>query len=478
MFAMKPALRLAVVSSLFAAAIAIFGACETDAVSRETQTVPPVVSPNQVEVKPEQLAAVWETYRILKRDYVDQTRVDAAKLSEAAIRGLTSGEPISVQASTEAPSGVPKELLPIWDTFQKVVLAKGDVSPGYLQGLNESAINAMLDTLDDPYTSYISPGDMEHTREAIHGSFEGIGAVIGLRDDKFTIVAPMKDSPAQRAGIQPGDVILKVDDEAIAGPDGKAIKDASGAAISLNEVVLKIRGPRGTRVKLEIIHESSPLTPVQIEVVRDRIQLLSVSLQMRPDKIALIEVSSFTDSTGDEFETALKQAREQGAAGIILDMRNNPGGLLTTTVDVASQFLDGGLVLYEIDGKGERTEWKVRGAGLARSIPTIVLVNAASASGAEVAAGALQDRGRAKLVGVQTYGKGSVNFVRELESGGAIYVTHALWYTPNGNQINLKGLAPDVEVKLTQADVQAGIDAQLDKALEMLKETAAAGNAG
>lgn len=441
---------------LFTAAVAMLAACNTSSISRGTEIASPIVRPSQVNVKPEDLSAVWETYRILKRDYVDQAKVDAVKLSEAAIKGMTSGESISIQPSTEAPSAVPRELLLIWDTFQKIARIKGDSSPEFLQGMNESAINAMLDSLDDPYTSYISPRNLSRAREEIHGKFEGIGAIVGIRNDKVTIIAPMKDSPAQRAGVQPGDVILKVNGEDI-------------SALTLNEVVLKIRGPKGTKVTLEVQHEGSA-SPVQLEVVRDSIQLVSVLLQMRPDKVAHIEVSSFSDSTGEEFKTALKQAKDQGAIGIILDMRNNPGGLLSTTVDVTSQFLDGGLVLYEIDSKGERTDWRVRGSALAVTIPTVVLVNAASASGAEVAAGALQDRGRAKLVGVQTFGKGSVNFVRDLEAGGAIYVTHALWYTPNGKQINLKGLTPDIQVRLTQQDVQAGVDVQLNKALEVLKE--------
>ncbi len=458
-------------------AFTLIGACANNAVSRPTESASPIVRPSTVNVKPEDMSAVWETYRILKRDYVDQTKVDPVKLSEAAIRGMTSGDQISVQPSNEAPSGVPRELLSIWDTFQKISRTKGDASPAFLKTLNEAAINAMLDSLDDPYTSYVSPENLARVSEEIHGTFEGIGAVVGVRDDKFTIIAPMRDSPAQKAGIQAGDVIFKVNGEAIADANGKAILKSNGSTLSINEVVLKIRGPRGTKVKLEVQHEGATV-PVEVEVVRDKIQLTSVLLQMRPDKVAHIELSSFTDSTGIEFKEVLRSAIDQGAVGIVLDMRNNPGGLLDTTVEVTSEFLDGGLILYEIDSKGERTDWRDRSSGLARNLPTVVLVNAASASGAEVAAGALQDRGRAKLVGVQTFGKGSVNFVRNLDAGGAIYVTHALWYTPGGLQINLKGLTPDIEIKLTQQDVQAGKDVQLEKALEILKGITASGTTG
>lgn len=458
---MKPMFGRSIPVFLLAATIAasfLLSACSADAISRPTQTDSTPVRPSSITVEPEDLSAVWETYRILKRDYVDQTKVDPAKLSEAAISGMTGGEPLSVQASTQAPSGVPRELLPIWDAFQKIVRTKGDSSPEILRTLNESAINSMIESLDDPYTTYISPENLARAREEIHGTFEGIGAMVGVRNDQITIIAPMNGSPAQKAGVLPGDIILAVNGE-------------STENLNLNEVVLKIRGPRGTKVNLRIQHEGST-TPVELEIVRDQIQLVSVLLEMLPDKIAHIEVSSFSDSTGEEFLTALNDAKKQGATGIVLDFRNNPGGLLSTTVDVASQFLEGGLVLYEIDSKGERTDWRVRSSGIARTIPTVVLVNAASASGAEVAAGALQDRGRAKLVGVQTFGKGSVNFVRDLEAGGAIYVTHALWYTPNGLQISRKGLTPDIEVRLTQQDVLEGHDVQMEKAIEVLKGAA------
>ena len=462
---MKPMFRRHVsvfVLVVVSAVSSLFSACSADTISRQ-EAAPTSVRPSSVSVKPEDLSAVWETYRILKRDYVDQSKVDPVKLSEAAISGMTGGERISVQASMEAPSGVPRELLPIWDTFQKIARTKGDATPEFLRTINESAINSMIDSLDDPYTTYISPENLARAREEIHGAFEGIGAMVGVRNGQITIIAPMNGSPAQKAGVLPGDIILEVNGESTAG-------------LNLNVVVLKIRGPRGTKVKLQLQHEGAS-APVELEIVRDQIQLLSVALEMRPDKIAHIEVSSFTDSTGEEFVKTIDDAKKQGATGIVLDFRNNPGGLLSTTVDVASQFLEGGIVLYEIDSKGERTDWRVKGSGLARTIPTVVLVNASSASGAEVAAGALQDRGRAKLVGVQTFGKGSVNFVRDLEAGGAIYVTHALWYTPRGLQISRKGLTPDIEVRLTQQDVQAGHDVQMEKALEVLKGMAASSGA-
>ncbi|MSQ32795.1 MAG: S41 family peptidase [Dehalococcoidia bacterium] len=446
--------RRVILSCMLAAvsAISILTACSTDTVSRTPSTA---IRPSTGSVKPEDLSAVWETYRILKRDYVDQTKIDPAKISEAAIAGMTGKEPISIPHSTQAPSGVPRELLSIWDAYQKISRTKRETSAEFVRRMNDSAINGIIDSLDDPYTSYISPENLEKAHEQIHGTFEGIGAMVGVRDGKITIIAPINGSPAQKAGILPGDIILKVNGE-------------STANLNLIEVVLKIRGPRGSTLKLQIQHEGAP-SPVDIDIVRDQIQLTSVALEMLPNKIAHIEVGSFTDTTGQEFEAVLNDAKRQGAISIVLDLRNNPGGLLTSTVDVASQFLEGGLVLYEVDSKGERTDWRVKGPGLVKSLPTVVLVNASSASGAEVAAGALQSRGRAKLVGVQTFGKGSVNFVRELEAGGAIYVTHALWYTPSGNQISRRGLTPDIEARLTQQDVREGHDVQMEKALEVLK---------
>jgi carboxyl-terminal processing protease len=216
-----------------------------------------------------------------------------------------------------------------------------------------------------------------------------------MREGKLTIVAPIPDTPAERAGIRPGDIILEVDGESTEG-------------ITLMEAVFKIRGPKGTPVTLLVLHKGEE-KPVPITIIRDVIKVRTVRVENLPDGVVHLTITSFLENTDEELKEALRQIKRDGARGIVLDLRNNGGGLLDTTVRVASQFLKTGLVLYEVDGRGERRDWQVRPGGLATDIPMVVLVNGFSASGAEVLAGALRDHDRAKLIGERTFGKGSVN---------------------------------------------------------------------
>jgi carboxyl-terminal processing protease len=264
------------------------------------------------------------------------------------------------------------------------------------------------------------------------GQFEGIGASVEMRNRQAIIVAPLPNTPASRAGIRPGDLVLSV--------DGQSLADKS-----LLEVVLLIRGARGTEVTLEIVHEGD-IASNMVTMVRETIGIESASWKILEPEVGYIRVSTFVAPTGLQLQEAIKAVKAQGAKRLVLDLRNNGGGLLNSAVDVASQFLGEGLVLSSVDGAGKKTEHAVLAGGLATDIPMVVLVNGNSASAAEIVAGALQDQGRAKLVGTATFGKGSVTWLLPLRGGSGLNFTVSRWLTPNGRLIEGNGLEPDVLV--------------------------------
>jgi len=314
--------------------------------------------------------------------------------------------------------------------------------------LSQGAVKGMMEALDDPYSGYVDPKLKELEMAELSGKFEGIGAVISIRDEQLTVVAPIADSPAEKAGIMAGDKILEVDGQ----PTSK---------MTLIDATLKIRGPKGTSVKLLVLHEGES-EPVEIQIVRGEIKLESVSLEMRDD-IAYIRLTQFLKSTGGELRDSLKDAIDKGARGIILDLRNNPGGLLNASVDVASQFLAMGLVAKVVDAEGMESMVGVERGGIATHLPLVVLVNNGSASASEIVAGALQDYGRAKLAGSQTFGKGSVQIVRDLSDGSALHITSYHWLTPLGRPIDEVGLTPDFVLELED-------DELVDWAIQYLKD--------
>lgn len=313
------------------------------------------------------------------------------------------------------------------------------------QALSQGAIEGMLEALDDPYTSYLDADAYELGLTGLEGKFEGIGAHVGVRDEQLLIIAPIAGSPAERAGIRAGDVILEVDGQ-------------STAEMSLAEAVLNIRGDKGTPVELLILHEGET-EPALIEVVRDVIEVPSVRFEMKGD-IALINITNFAETTYEEMAPVMEQIAGNGATGVILDMRSNPGGLLKAVVDTAGYFLEDGLVVvHVVDKEGQRTSQYAERHAAATDLPMVVLVDSYSASGSEVLAGALQDHNRATVAGTVTFGKGSVNILLPLKDGGGLYVTTARWLTPAGNLIEGVGLTPDVELDLENLDaVEWAID--------------------
>ncbi len=353
-----------------------------------------------------------------------------------------------------APDGVPEELKTIWEVWALLSREHVDRSTFDVEAFNEAAIRGMIAAIGDPHTSYVRPEVFRIENDDLYGRFEGIGASVQMRPDgKLLVVAPIEGSPAEKAGLKPGDVILAVNGESIVG-------------LSLLEAVAKIRGPRGSDVRLLVVHLGT-LDEIEVVITRDVIPLESVLVRTQPDdRFAHIRLSTFYSDTAEQLADAIKQSQSDGFVGLILDVRNNPGGLLSSVIDIVSLFVDEGLVLYEVDGSGRRSDHEVRNAGEFADIPMVLLVNESSASASEILAGALQDHERASIIGATTFGKGSVNILRRLENEGGLYLTFARWFTPDGRPIAGEGVEPDYEV--TSRDVRKAEVDQLEKANEVL----------
>jgi len=367
-------------------------------------------------------------------------------INEKVIPTITSPEtnkPLSLNNGSELPPEF-NILNEAWKQLSEDYVDKSKLDPKIL---SEGAVRGMMQSLD-PFSSYADPDTHKLEMSTLEGKFEGIGAVISMKDKQLTVVAPIADSPAEKAGIKAGDKILEINGE----PSSK---------LSLVEATFKIRGPKGTSVKLLVLHEGESES-VEVQIVRDEITEQSVSLEMRGD-IAYIRITQFLKSTGGDLQDVLKDAIDKGAKGVVLDLRNNPGGLLNASADVASQFLAMGLVAKVVDSEGNESVVPVNRGGIATHLPLIVLVNGGSASASEIVAGALQDYGRAKLAGSQTFGKGSVQIVRDLSDGSALHITSYRWLTPHGRPIDGVGLTPDFVSELEG-------DELVDWAIQYLQE--------
>ena len=331
-----------------------------------------------------------------------------------------------------------------------------DIEELDLNTVSGEAVRGMIGALDDPHSAYYSAEQYETIKNRhIEGLYGGIGAVLSIIDGNLTVVSLIEDAPAERGGLMPGDRILGVDGESTWG-------------MSLDDAVDRISGEPGTDVTLLVIHEGSNEEET-IVITREEIKLPSIYTEMLPDNIAHIEISRFSSHTGNELATELERLLENDLDGIVLDLRDNTGGVLAAAVKTASQFLEEGLVTYAIYSGDKREDWEVEKGGIATDIPLAILVNANTASAGEVVAGALQDHERGRLIGTQTYGKGSVNHHRQLSDGSAIYISIARWYTPDGRQIEGNGLTPDDEVEITVEDIEQKNDPQLDRAIEYIK---------
>ncbi|KGR78888.1 lmo1851 family serine protease [Ureibacillus manganicus] len=295
------------------------------------------------------------------------------------------------------------------------------------------AINGMFDALGDPYSDYMNKEEAAQFNSDLSSSFEGIGAEIQERNGNIVVVSPIKNSPAEKAGILPEDVILLVDGESIQG-------------MSATEAVLLIRGEKNTPVTLTIQRgESDNLQ--EITIIRDEIPIETVYGEMGEDKIAHIQLTSFSEKTFADMKALLEQFEKEGMESIILDLRQNPGGYLTSALDIANLFIEKGKPVVQVQGRDEKTEQILAEGGKKYDLPMVVLIDNGSASSSEILAGALSESGKAKLVGLKTFGKGTVQTVSYQPDGSNLKYTTGKWLTPNGNWVNEKGITPDFEVQ-------------------------------
>lgn len=331
------------------------------------------------------------------------------------------------------------------DSYVDQPVSEKDLFYGALQGL--------LGGLKDPYSVYFTPELAQEFNQELEGKFFGIGAEIGMKEESLVVIAPLSDSPAEKAGIQSGDRILAIDG-----------KDTYG--ISVNEAVMLIRGEEGTPVVLAVTRDGLK-TPKEITITRQEITIKSVELEIRDDGIAVVTLSMFNDDTTTLFQQAVQEILTNNVKGIVLDLRNDPGGLLTEAVNVAGFWIDGKPVVIE-KVQDKQTALSASGSAQLAGIPTVVLVNGGSASASEILAGALQDYNLATIIGEQTFGKGSVQEFYGFPDSSAVKVTVAEWLTPNGRSINKTGIEPDIIVEYTQEDYHDGLTPQLDAAIDFL----------
>jgi len=330
-------------------------------------------------------------------------------------------------------------------TFSEVLtqVQKSYVDETKVKDLVQGAIRGMLSTLD-PHSAYMTADMYKEMQVETKGEFGGVGIQIGVKENRLAVIAPIEGTPAYRAGVKSGDFITKVNDE--------TTKD-----LTLMDAVQKMRGPKGSKVNLTIQREGTP-DPLQFTLVRDIIKIESVKSKVL-DNIGYIRLTQFQEATGRDLSKVLRQFKDQKLQSTILDLRNNPGGLLTSAVEVSEQFLPSGkLVVYTKGRESKKDEWISKGKDQMDDSPMIVLVNEGSASASEIVAGALQDYGRAVIVGTTSFGKGSVQTILPLGDGSGLRLTTAKYYTPKGRSIQSTGITPDIVVKaqLTTTVAKAG----------------------
>lgn len=371
------------------------------------------------------------------------------------IPGQDTSPSVTVEAPEElAGQDLDELFVPFWQTWSLVEQEYVD-QPVDRDAMMRGAIRGMLDSLGDEHTSYLDPEMFERANAQLEGEeYEGIGAWVDTTGDYLTIVSPMPNSPAEKAGLRPNDKIIAVDGEDMTGIDGELVRQ-------------RVIGPKGSSVRLTILREGEE--PFDVEVQRAGIIVPTVDSKILDGNIAYVELFTFGADTARDLRESLKELMAENPRGLILDLRNNGGGYLDTAIEVVSEFVPEGIVMYEEYGDGRKIAYEASKGGLATKIPLVVLINEGSASASEIVAGAIQDLGRGLLVGNTSFGKGSVQSYTPLQNDqGAVRVTIARWLTPDERQIHGLGLEPDYKVEFTPEDMTAGIDPQLEKALELL----------
>lgn len=396
---------------------------------------------------------------------------------------------ISIVSKEPPPSITTVDFSLFWNVWQKIENSYYDKTAIDSQKLLHGAISGMVQGLGDPYTVFLPPAQNNDFKQGLAGQFEGIGAELGMKDKQIIVIAPLAGMPAQKAGVKAGDAILKVDNQ-----------ETLGWTLAL--AVEKIRGPKGTTVTLTIVRKDET-KPKEIPITRGTITVKSVEGKVnvvkdiegikiedigakvatesadplflgKDEKVAYIKLSQFGDNTNKEWISLVNtidlqiRKSDKKVKGLILDLRNNPGGYLTDAAFIASEFLKDGVIVYQEKGNGEKTTFSVQRKGLLTEIPMIVLINKGSASASEIVAGALSDHKRAKLVGETSFGKGTIQQAEDLGNGAGIHITIAKWLTPNQTWVHGKGITPDISVSLDKKDPEH--DTQLEKGVaELIK---------
>jgi carboxyl-terminal processing protease len=452
----------------------------------------PTETPTIIEIPPpaeglgELFVPFWESWDIVHENFVNQP-LDEEAMMRGAIQGMLSAMDVnSSTLSADIPgiddyaeeSGTPEELqelfIPFWTSWTLIHAIDN-------QQLVQGAIRGMLDSLGDPHTSYLDPEDFHQVNLTFRGEeeYEGIGAWVDISKDYLTIISPFPDSPAEKAGLEPGDKILAIDGDDMTGIDGELVRQ-------------RVMGPAGTTITVTILRDG--LEPFDVDVTRASVVAPSIEAYMMDDNIAYIRLFLFGDKSDEEVRDALQLLLAEDPDGLIFDLRYNGGGGVNTAIAIASEFIDEGVIFYEIYGDGTRDVHESYGNGLATDIPMVVLVNSGSASASEIVSGAIQDYDRAPLVGTTTFGKGSVQVQVPLsDNQGAVRVTIASWLTPKerlihqiglepdypilgisqaaideGFDISVLGMDPDDIVILSEEEIEGGRDVQLEKAIEIL----------
>jgi len=370
-------------------------------------------------------------------------------------QGLTvnigGSEKITIDRTTPADKDLDFSLFwAVWDRLAVSYLDKAALKP---QEMIYGAISGMVASLGDPYTAFLPPQENKEAKEDLNGAFEGVGIQLGYIDEQLAVIAPLSDMPAEKAGVKSGDLILKVDEK-------------EALEMSLPEAVSLIRGPKGTTIKLTLLHQGET-EPYEASIIRSTIVVSSVEVEFLEGDIAHLKLMRFGDRTSDEWAGAVNQilAHQPTIRGIILDLRNNPGGYLSGSVFISSEFLSSGVVVKQEDAAGHQESYSVDRAGLLLHQPLVVLVNQGSASASEIVAGALQEYKRAKIVGEETFGKGTIQEAEDLPGGAGLHITTARWLLPSGQSIDKNGVIPDNQIA---DDPTTEEDEQLQEAIKLL----------
>ena len=359
--------------------------------------------------------------------------------SAALLLGLSSLSFAQPAAQNNNADDAAKGLLPLDDlrTFTRVF---DDIRNGYVEEVDDAtlleyAIKGMLSELD-PHSTFLDASNFDNLKENTTGQYGGLGIEVGMEDGFVKVITPIDDTPASKAGIEPGDLIIQIDSDSVKGK-------------SLDEAIELMRGDKGSKIKLKIAREGLD-GPLDIELERDYIKVTSVRSRLIDEQFGLVRIAQFQIPTGEDFVKAVEKLKAEAGSlkGLIVDLRNNPGGVLRSSVKVADALLDGGQIVYtEGRIKGSSTEYDAEPGDITNGLPVVVLINGGSASASEIVAGAWQDHGRALLIGTRSFGKGSVQSVIPLSKKKAIKLTTSLYFTPNGHSIQAQGIKPDIAVE-------------------------------